>query len=136
MKAKFREQLKTAGYSITQSREAVFDILRSGALSMPELKVRLTGKLDRASLYRVLALFEELQIVQIVGQGSNRRVELSDRYNSHHHHLNCIICGGFETVEAPTIERELTVLALKYGFQSSSHQLEINGVCRSCAVGS
>ncbi len=136
MRERLKIQLKLAGYSLTGPRQAVFAAMADQALSMSELQAKLQGSLDRASLYRTLLLFDRLQIIQIVGQGKNRRFELSDHYNVHHHHLNCTRCGRVETIEAPAIEREIAVLVRKYGFAPASHQLELTGVCRECSQSS
>jgi Fur family ferric uptake transcriptional regulator len=133
MRERFRIQLKLAGYSLTGPRSAVFEVLGDQAYSMSELQAQLQGSLDRASLYRTIQLFERLQIIQSLGQGKNRRYELSDTYNLHHHHLNCSRCGKVETIEAPLIEHEIAQLAREHGFVPASHQLELIGLCRNCA---
>jgi Fur family ferric uptake transcriptional regulator len=132
MKERLKAQLTTAGYSLTRPRLAVFVAMADRALSMSELQACLQGTLDRASLYRTLELFERLQIIEIMGQGKHRRYELSDTYNMHHHHLNCMRCGGVETIEAPAIERELAALGIEHGFQTTTHQVELTGICRVC----
>lgn len=68
MRERFRNQLSRAGYSITVPRSAVFEVLSDQAYSMLELQAKLQGSLDRASLYRTLLLFEQLQIIQSIGQ--------------------------------------------------------------------
>lgn len=136
MLERFRKQLKLSGYSLTKPRQYVFLALAERAYSMPELLSRFHDKIDRASLYRILWLFEQLQIIQIVGQGRNRRFELTDNYSNHHHHLNCTKCGRIETIEAPKIEIDLMLLARSHEFTLVSHQLELSGICRDCNTGS
>lgn len=134
MEAQFVRQLKGYGYSLTKARLAVFHYLRRyGARSMPELVHELSGELDRASLYRTLELYERLGIVQQVGLGRQRRYELSDRYDAHHHHFTCSNCELTESIEDVGIEDDLKALALRHGFVLTGHQLELQGLCRACA---
>ncbi|MEK7152407.1 MAG: hypothetical protein AAB834_00535 [Patescibacteria group bacterium] len=71
----FRKLLKEHGYSITQARTAVFDaLLGQEPLSMQALVGR-AGQIDRASVYRAIALFERLHIVQRLNTGWKYKIE-------------------------------------------------------------
>ena len=58
--------LKQAGYNLTEPRRKVFKELQDyGPLSMQDLYTRLTS-VNRTTVYRVIELFEELNIAQRV----------------------------------------------------------------------
>ena len=126
--------LKDAGYSITNARLFVCELLwDQEPQSMHDLGVRLDGTIDRASLYRTVTLFEKLGIVHRIYMGWKYKVELSDIFAHHHHHISCTVCGKIVALrEVEQLERMLGNLARKYNFEAQSHQLEIQGVCEYC----
>lgn len=102
---------------------------------MHDLAGLLEGVIDRASLYRVVGLFERLGIVQRIYIGWKYKVELSDVFAHHHHHISCLNCGKVVPIrEEEQIEKLLSTLAARYDFKAQSHQLEIQGFCQDCQV--
>ncbi len=126
--------LKDRGHSLTAARIAVFQALvDQKPQTINELAKRLTGEVDRASVYRVITLFEQLGIVNRLQLGWKYKLELSDTFAEHHHHLTCIKCGRIiEVEENNTIEFELRQLALEANFELTGHQLELRGICQNC----
>lgn len=126
--------LKDHGYSLTQPRQIVFTALQSGTpRSMRELILDLSSVIDRASVYRTMALFEELGVVTRVTQGWKHKFELSDLFSPHHHHLTCTRCGRSVSFDEPiTLEQQLTTIALESGYMIEDHTLEISGICPQC----
>lgn len=130
----FIDVLKNSGKSVTKTRNLVFTaLLQKEPQSMSELHQALKNKLDRASLYRTIDLFERLGIVQRLQIGWKYKIELSDSYNYHHHHITCNRCAMTIPVrEDLTLEASIKSLAMEYGFTGISHQLEIRGICKNC----
>lgn len=130
--------LKSHGYSITKSRKAVFmALLDREPQSIGELTKTVGDIIDRATIYRVLALFESLNVVERLPIGWKHKFELSDTFAAHHHHATCIRCSKvvpFE--ESDTIKHELKKQAAAIGFLETNHQFEIRGVCDSCRISS
>jgi Fur family transcriptional regulator, ferric uptake regulator len=126
--------LKDSGYSMTAPRKVVCELLwEQEPLSMRELTERSKGMIDRASLYRTIALFEQLGLVQRIYIGWKYKVELSDVFTHHHHHISCLGCGKIVAItEEDEIERLITALASRHGFTPQSHQLEVTGYCGAC----
>ena len=86
----FETRLRQEGFSITRQRQDVFKaILDHGPLSLPEIIRRLAEKVDRVSVYRIVGLYESLGIVQRLNNGFKYKLELSDSFTAHHHHLTC-----------------------------------------------
>lgn len=130
-----KRTLKNSNYSLTHPREAVFLSLQNQEpLSMKEL-AGACPKIDRASIYRTVALFEKLGIVHRVNIGWKYKIELSDSFHHHHHHLTCLKCGQvipFE--EDDQLLKSLSLVAASHNFSMESHQLEIQGVCSMCTA--
>lgn len=134
MQDKLVATLKKHGYSMTQPRQVVFNALLSGTpRSMRELILDLSSVIDRASIYRTVALFEELGVVVRVNQGWKYKIELSDIFSPHHHHINCTNCGRSVSFDEPDeLDQLLTQIAMKHGFRIDDHTLELSGICASC----
>lgn len=136
MHEKLAETLKNAGYSLTRPRRAVFVALQSGRPhTMRELADGLKNMVDRASVYRTVALFEQLGIVVRLQQGWKYKIELSDQFAPHHHHLTCLGCGRIISFDEPAgFDELMAALSLQHGFTPESHTLEINGYCQQCRL--
>lgn len=134
MNEDFVQTLKEAGYSVTKPREIVFSALLSGRpRSMRELTLDLSSVIDRASIYRTVALFEKLGIVTRVQTGWKYKIELSDRFTPHHHHMTCQSCGRDISFDEPEdLDLLINKVASQHGFVAKNHTLEISGLCSQC----
>lgn len=128
------EHLRIAGYSLTTPRKEVFQVLGDGKPhSMHDIVAATESKLDRASAYRTIKLFEQLGIVQRVNIGWKYKLELTDLFGDHHHHISCLKCGKIVAIhEDEQIEHMIHAFSQKYGISAEQHQLEIQGYCTSC----
>lgn len=100
---------------------------------MRELADRSKGRIDRASLYRTIGLFERLGLVQRIYIGWKYKIELSDVLTHHHHHLSCLHCGKTIAItEEAHIEAMISSLAQRHSFTATNHQLEVRGYCTDC----
>ena len=126
--------LKQAGYSVTTARKQVFAaLLGKEPLSMHEL-VGLAAAIDRASVYRAVELFEQLGIVQRIHTGWKYKIELTDKFSAHHHHLSCLGCGRTTAMNERQLETLIETLSAQHGFTPSAHQIEIQGYCPTCTA--
>lgn len=132
----FKELLRTNDFSVTKARLLVFDLLLGKEpQTMHELYDLVDGRIDRASLYRVIDLFERLGVVERLQSGWKYKLELSDSFSLHHHHITCVTCGKVLPItEEEDIESLISKLADRYGVQAVRHQLEIQGVCQDCRL--
>ncbi len=126
--------LKDNGYSVTVARTVVCQLLwDKEPQSMHDLAENSRTLLDRASLYRTISLYEKLGIVQRIYIGWKYKIELSDIFSHHHHHISCQSCGKIVAItDEDHIEQLITDLAMRHGFQAQNHQLEIRGLCAAC----
>ena len=127
-------QLKAHGYSLTKTRQRVFNALAdSDTLTMAQLTRKLSRKMDRASIYRTIDLFEKLGIVNRLQIGWKYKLELSENFAGHHHHATCMQCGkviAFE--ESVDLEADIMSLANDLNFLTTNHSLELRGLCATC----
>lgn len=135
-----RERLTVRGIRYTSGRQAVVGELQAsgGPLSAAEIGDRLSGQVPVSSLYRSLAVLEEVGVLQTYHAGGGvTRYELAEWLNGHHHHLVCMTCGRVEDMEiSASFEQRLDGLAREVasdsGFRPTGHTLEIEGRCRFC----
>lgn len=130
----FKQILSDNKQSLTGARLKTFELLLgSEPQSMNQLISRAAGEVDRVSIYRNIELFESLGIARKVYIGWKYKVELSDIFTEHHHHLVCLSCGSVTDIEDEQhIEDFISTVASKHGFKVKGHLFEIEGYCRSC----
>lgn len=130
----FRTILIDNNYRVTKSRQDVFALLMSPEpQSVRELLEKSGGTIDRVSLYRNLELFEKLGIVHRIYIGWKYKLELSDQFVSHHHHLSCLKCGRVVDIQDEKhIDEFIHEVAAKFNFTPRRHQFEIDGYCKNC----
>ncbi|MDA2978321.1 MAG: Fur family transcriptional regulator [Actinomycetota bacterium] len=125
----------------TQGRRSVVAALAvaEGPLTASDLLATLKGDVPLSSLYRTLAIFEEVGVVTPhLSTRGLARYELSEWLTGHHHHLVCVECGFVEDVEAPKTEEDqvrnlVNAIASMASFSATNHALEIEGRCVRCA---
>lgn len=133
MKADITAALKASGYSATSARKAVFNVLENAEpLTMHEL-IALAPDIDRASVYRTIELFEKLGIVHRLHIGWKYKIELTNEYQPHHHHITCLKCGKSQPfLENVSLENNLHAIAAENGFALKNHLIELQGLCQNC----
>lgn len=131
---RFIHELKRQGHSVTKSRQAVFAALqRWGPIDVRRLIQSVHTTVDRATVYRVVSLFEELGIVRRIPYGWKYKLELSDTFTDHHHHAHCIRCEKLITLhEHKQLEQAIEQTARDHGITPTEHHLEIYGYCSDC----
>jgi Fe2+ or Zn2+ uptake regulation protein len=131
--SQLQQRLKGQGYSLTFARRTVFaGLLARETQTLGEL-IKACWQIDRVTVYRTVALFERLGIIQRRPIGWRYQIELSDAFSHHHHHLACKHCGQIIPLAADDLlEDRLKALAKSHGFMMDDHQLEIQGLCNNC----
>jgi Fur family ferric uptake transcriptional regulator len=131
-----RDILKRNGYSMTRPRRLIFELLcDQEPQSMHAIYVKINKQVDRASLYRIIRIFEQTGIVQRVYVGWKYKLELTDIFSHHHHHISCLSCHKLIAIqEDEQIEKLIQELAIKHQVIATSHQLEVQGYCKECQL--
>jgi len=133
------QRLKNKGYKYTGKRKEMIELLASEDrfLSAKEIMEQLQENYPGISfdtIYRNLALFKELHLVEETEIRGERYYRFSCfRTGEHHHHFICLGCGKTEPIEGcPAFEN----LCLPPGYKVTSHKFEVYGNCQACAGGS
>ncbi len=132
MEEDIKSTLKLSGHSATKTRLQIFRALvQTQPATMSQL-VRAVLTADRATVYRTIDLFEELDIAKKIYTGFKFRIELGDTFQEHHHHLTCLRCGAVSDIHTPEIEHAIAQVAAEHSFRSIRHDFEITGLCAQC----
>lgn len=118
----------------TPTKQLVFDLLNNhNAMTTKELIAKTSPQVNETTLYRVLRQFYELKIIKETVINGVRKIELSEKFNAHHHHLICVRCGDISTINDMKLEQYLKLLAKRRGYIHLDHSFEIQGICPACA---
>ena len=117
----------------TRQREVLREVFTSAGRPLSPQEVAVLAQvaipsLGIATVYRALKEFVEEGWLVAVGVAGGTRYELADI--GHHHHFYCRDCD--KTFDIAGCRGNLRGLVPK-GFVIASHELTINGTCRSCA---
>ncbi len=129
---RFNATLKSSGFSTTSARSLVFDKLIEGPVAHADLASMLSRRIDRATSYRALDLFERLGIINRVHHGTTPKVELSEVFLPHHHHATCQRCGKVVDVSNRPLETAISMMAKNHNFLAVEHSVELTGYCVDC----
>ncbi len=133
------ERLQRDDQRYTSRRRALVDVLADAdqPLTIPQLLQR-RRDLAQSSAYRNLAVLERAGVVhRIASSDEFARYELAEDLTEHHHHLICSSCGDVaDFTVPPDVERELdralSTVASRTGFQVEQHRLDLVGTCTRC----
>jgi len=129
----FRQALKKHALSSTEPREKIFSALYTyGLQTMSQLIERVSTTCDRSTTYRTVDTLTKAGIIRKVPTGFKYRLELSDDFLPHHHHLTCNKCLKSIEISSDLIESSIASIAEQYNFTLSSHILELRGLCPTC----
>lgn len=131
---KLKTTLSKNGHRITSARLALFEtFFGAGPLSIREILEKTNNRVDRVSIYRNIELFESLDIIHRISIGWKYKLELSDAFVSHHHHLSCVGCGKIIDInEEAQLAEFIAKTTEHFGFKPLHHQFDITGYCADC----
>jgi Fe2+ or Zn2+ uptake regulation protein len=133
----WEEQLSSAGCRITAPRRAVAQVLLAtpAALSPREILEqgqRLHPGLGLVTVYRTLALLEELNLVRRIHRHDGCHGYLA-RSPGHRHALICQKCGrAVEFLGSDTLEDLIRRVEAHSGYRVDYHLLQLFGMCSEC----
>ncbi|HEX4008452.1 MAG TPA: Fur family transcriptional regulator [Solirubrobacteraceae bacterium] len=136
-----RQVLQHAGHQRGAARDTLIDLLsrETCALTALEIEAKLkTGRsgarpVARASVYRVLDLLQEHGLVNRIDLGDGiTRYEIVDPGGHHHHHMLCDQCGRLVPFHDPALERSISRLSTRLGFDTTDHEVTLRGSCTHC----
>lgn len=131
----FEDILKKKMLRLTSERKLLYKALsdQQAPLSMRELAYSLSDEMNQATIYRNIDLFEELGIVNKIYTGWKYRIELSERFRPHHHHMTCVNCNKVIPISlGERMEKAIENFGDKHDFKIKSHEVELRGLCKNC----
>ena len=122
---------------VTGARRKVAELIdrRSGHFTAADLVADARARqlrVGRASIFRALDLFTELNVLERVDLPTGEHAYVACE-PAHHHHLICRRCGRVADVDDARIEAVADEMARRTGYQIDSHRLELYGLCPDCA---
>ncbi len=137
------ELLRSKGLRMTGNRRAILQALLKAKkpLGLEEIQTEAVRQSkggeppDFATVFRMMALLEELKIARKVNLG--RASSYFELVDSRHHrdHLVCTDCGTVTPLEGncpvESLERQI---ARKHGYTQVTHSLEFFGLCGDCST--
>jgi Fur family transcriptional regulator, ferric uptake regulator len=129
--------LRAHGYRVTRPRRAVWAALTraDGHLTVEQVAALVAERgddADLASVYRTLALFEELGLARVsrLGDRDAGRWELA--HPDEHFHLVCERCGEVDHHVGTLVARIRDHLTAEHGFEVHGVDLVVTGRCARC----
>ncbi|MCA9324177.1 transcriptional repressor [Candidatus Saccharibacteria bacterium] len=132
---RFRDALKGAGYKYTPERATLFREIATinEPVSQSDIARLVAHNMAETTVYRNIDIFEKIGVIVRVYTGWKFKLELSEEYRDHHHHMTCTNCGTItDFEESQEVERELNRIGTKAGFIVKQHTLELRGTCQNC----
>lgn len=128
-------KIRQLGYRVTPQRQIILDALfANGGHATPlEIFEQVTAQfpcVNRATVYRALDFFCEMQVATKSEIHGNTVYEIAD--DDMHHHLVCTRCGQVEILGDQHFSDLVTHLADEHGFLADLNHLVIPGTCQSC----
>ncbi len=127
--------LKNNKLHVTKERKFLFQLIvnHSSPLEMNRIVELAKNTVDRSTVYRTIETFENIGIITRIFSGWKYKIELSDKFSTHHHHMTCLNCGQVVMFkESDKLIAEMKNTEKQYGFKSTSHNLELKGYCKNC----
>lgn len=136
---KIAGMLRQKGYRLTPQRRAVLKAIASShdhltAAEICALVRQEYPTIGLVTVYRVINLLTELELICPVKMKDNSQSYLMRRPMEHHHHLLCSHCGravDFTSCDLSELEQRLS---RDTGFNIEGHTLEIYGKCPDCCT--
>jgi Fur family ferric uptake transcriptional regulator len=86
----------------------------------------------RATIFRALDLFTELEVLERIDLPSGDHAYVSCLPSHHHHHVICQRCGKVTEVEDLGLGEALAAMEDSSGWRVEKHRLELYGCCPDC----
>lgn len=127
--------MKEQGFKYTAKREELLQLFSDEKryLTAKEVLNSLQKNYPGMSVdtvYRNLAIFEEMDILEMTELEGEMHFRFSCSTSAHHHHLICLECG--KTREIETCPMDWLNENVEGGFEVTGHKFEIYGMCAEC----
>ncbi|HZD23499.1 MAG TPA: Fur family transcriptional regulator [Acidimicrobiia bacterium] len=129
--------LRDRGYRLTSARWLVWSVLRSahGHLTAEEVAESVNEadpSINISSIYRSLALFEELDLAREAHLGIDDSARWEIAHPDDHFHMVCRKCGSVDHHVGELVDQIRSHLTEHHSFQVENVDLVVTGVCENC----
>jgi Fur family ferric uptake transcriptional regulator len=133
----YDERIREQGYRLTPQRQIIMDALcaigdHASVNQVYEQVHQDSPAIDRATVYRTLHFFHDLELVTASEIDGETVYEIAG--HAAHHHLICSNCGAEQTLQDEDLEGLVSHLSEAYGFMAELRHLVIPGLCRRCRL--
>ncbi len=131
------EALRSSGYRLTRPRQVVWDVLATnhGHLNAQEIADQAAERdpgINVSSVYRTLALFDELDLVRASHLGDQATATWERSHDDAVIHLVCTVCGGVTHHDAALVDELRGQLRSGVDFDARSIDVRASGICKTC----
>lgn len=131
----FRNFMRGRGLKSTRQRDEIASWFfhAGGHLSADDIYRRVkevSPGIGFSTVYRTMRLLREAGLVQERHFGDGEA--LYENVSDHHDHCICNVCGRIVEFENDQIEQLQQAVAERFGFQLTSHKMELYGLCSDC----
>ena len=127
------------GYRLTGPRLLVWTVLEDShhhltAEQIAEIARERDPSVNLSSIYRSLALFDELGLVRESSLGTNSASHWEIAHPDEQFHLRCVSCGKIEHHQGDLVDQVRSHLSEEHGFQATDVELLVSGLCQDCTA--
>ena len=136
---RLEDALRSAGRRLTSQRRLILKVLEEsdGHLDADALYDRVKARdpdVSLATVYRTLALFREIGVVEEHRLGEDHGHYEAVRQEPHYH-FTCLGCGQVIEFDAPLVVQIEQALSERTGVRVTDTHLHISGYCAECKEG-
>jgi Fe2+ or Zn2+ uptake regulation protein len=129
--------LRAGGKKLTKPRKAILAILQRSTLPITAAEVherlkKAQAPVDLVTVYRNLAMLQELGLVVAVGLHEGQMRYEVHHGREHHHHIQCRGCGKIVDLMLCPIKKLTELVEAQTKFAIEGHALEFFGWCPQC----
>lgn len=137
MQADVETRLRERGYRVTEPRMRVYELLRGGEghLTAEEIAQALADgeeSVTLSSVYRVLAVLEELGLVRSTRLGDADASHWELAHPDEHFHVVCTRCGAVDHHRGSLVAVIEEHLRDGHDFEPDDITVLVRGTCRTC----
>lgn len=135
---KFKEVMKSLKMNNSVQREYILKILfkseshLSADALLNEVKKEYNVPMGIATVYRILNLLEELNIVKGISIDGNESKVYELNLVTHHDHMVCTKCQKIIEFYDEELEKFQEKVASKNNFHIKNHNMLLYGICKEC----
>ena len=131
------KRMREAGYRWTHQRRLIARVALTShshfsAEELLDMCRQQEREVSRATVYRTLTMMEKAGFVEGLDTGDGGRKFEHVLGHEHHDHMICTSCGKIIEFHDEELEERQRLAATRQGFKTTSHSLQLFGLCQSC----